>query len=85
MGGVEEFAAQRAEGKVLWHFAMSLDGFVAGPGHDMGWMSGATVRPGLHEEYVRTTGAVLGDGTDGTRPSGAVGRTGAPGRGRSLC
>lgn len=26
------FAPQTAAGKVLWHFTMSLDGFVAGPG-----------------------------------------------------
>src|SRR5690348_14912864 len=51
---------QTADGKVLWHFAMSLDGFVAGPDHKMGWMTGVSVRPGLHDEYVRTTGAILG-------------------------
>jgi dihydrofolate reductase len=50
---------QTAEGKVLWHFTMSLDGFVAGPNHEMGWMAG-TNRPGLEDEYVTTTGAVLG-------------------------
>lgn len=37
---------QTAGGKVLFHFAMSLDGFVAGPGHEMDWMTG-TARPGL--------------------------------------
>jgi dihydrofolate reductase len=47
-------------GKVLWSFAMSLDGFVAGPNHEMGWMTGFTIRPGLIEEYIGTTGAVLG-------------------------
>ena len=26
-------------GKVLWHVTMSLDGFIAGPGDDKGWMS----------------------------------------------
>ncbi|WP_306233275.1 dihydrofolate reductase family protein [Agrococcus beijingensis] len=56
---------QVAAGKVLWHFTMSLDGFVAGPEHDMGWMSsGITGREGLVDEYVATTGAVLG-GRDG--------------------
>jgi dihydrofolate reductase len=53
-----------ADGKVLWHFAMSLDGFVAGPNHEMDWMTGFSVRPGLHDEYIQTTGAVLG-GRDG--------------------
>lgn len=43
---------------------MSLDGFVAGPGHDMSWPTGSTVRDGLIQEYVDTTGAVLA-GRDG--------------------
>ncbi|MFD5336523.1 dihydrofolate reductase family protein [Streptomyces hawaiiensis] len=51
---------QAAEGKVLWHFTMSLDGFVAGPNHTMDWMTGTAFRPGLVEEYAGTTGAVLG-------------------------
>ncbi len=55
---------QTAAGKVLWHFSMSLDGFVAGHGHNMDWMPEATNRPGLVEEYIETTGAVLG-GRDG--------------------
>jgi dihydrofolate reductase len=55
---------QTAAGKVLWHFSMSLDGYVAGPGHSMGWMPEATNREGLIEEYIETTGAVLG-GRDG--------------------
>ncbi|WP_066359991.1 dihydrofolate reductase family protein [Herbidospora mongoliensis] len=60
---------QTANGKVLWHFTMSVDGFVAGPGHSMDWMTG-TSRPGLVEEYVETTGAVIGgrDGWDATPP-----------------
>lgn len=60
---------QTADGKVLWHFAMSLDGFVAGPNHGMDWMAGASVRPGLIDEYLRTTGAVLG-GRDGWDAAG---------------
>lgn len=68
---------QVAGGKVLWHFTMSLDGFVAGPNHPMDWMTGFSVRPGLVEEYVETTGAVLGgrDGWDaagGSRPYGGA-------------
>ena len=55
---------QSAEGKVLWHFLMSLDGYVAGPSHQMDWMAGFSVRPGLHAEYIETTGAVLA-GRDG--------------------
>lgn len=68
---------QTAGGKVLWHFTMSLDGFVAGPNHAMDWMTGISVRPGLVGEYVETTGAVLGgrDGWDvagGGRPYGGA-------------
>ncbi|ADD43006.1 dihydrofolate reductase family protein [Stackebrandtia nassauensis] len=66
---------QTADGKVLWHFSMSLDGFVAGPNHSMSWLSRTTSsRPGLVEEYMSTTGAVLGgrsgwDATpEGVRP-----------------
>jgi dihydrofolate reductase len=51
-------------GKVLWNFLMSLDGFVAGVNHDMGWMTGFTVGPGVIVEYIETTGAVLA-GRDG--------------------
>ncbi|WP_433557197.1 dihydrofolate reductase family protein [Pseudonocardia xinjiangensis] len=49
---------QTAAAKVLWHFSMSLDGFVAGPNHEMDWMVGSS-RPGLVTEYIETTGAVL--------------------------
>ena len=55
---------QTAAGKVLWHFTMSLDGFVAGPHHQMDWMTGFSQRPGLIDEYLETTGAVLA-GRDG--------------------
>jgi dihydrofolate reductase len=55
---------QIAGGKVLWHFTMSLDGFVAAPHHAMDWMTGSSFRPGLIDEYAKTTGAVLG-GRDG--------------------
>jgi dihydrofolate reductase len=57
-------APRRASGIVLWHFTMSLDGFVAGPNHSMDWMTGTSFRPGLVEEYAKSTGAVLG-GRDG--------------------
>ena len=63
---------QTAGGKMLWHFTMSLDGFVAGPNHEMDWGVG-TNRPGLEDEYVRTTGAALGGriGWDIAAASGA--------------
>ena len=55
---------QTAAGKVLLHFCISLDGFVAGPDHSMDWLAGITNRPGLVDEYIATTGAVLA-GRDG--------------------
>jgi dihydrofolate reductase len=65
---------QVAAGKVLWHFTMSLDGFVAGPHNEMDWMAGTSFRPGLVEEYISTTGAVLGGrkGWDAYPDPGAV-------------
>ena len=51
---------QTADGKVLMHFAMSLDGFVATADHSLDWMAGTWVRPGLHAEYIESTGAILG-------------------------
>ena len=71
-------APQTADGKVLFHFAMSLDGFVAGPEHRMDWMTGVSLRPGLIGEYVETTGAILGgrngwdQAIDGSRPYGGA-------------
>lgn len=61
---MDDTQPQTAAGKVLWHFTVSVDGFVAGPDHAMDWAVGFTVRPGLVDEYVRTTGAVLA-GRDG--------------------
>jgi len=75
---MNDFAPQTVGGKVLWHFTMSLDGFVAGPNHEMDWMTGIAVRPGLVDEYVQTTGAVLAgragwDGVEGdSRPYGGA-------------
>jgi dihydrofolate reductase len=47
-------------GKVLWHTPMSLDGFIAGPDDDMGWVF--DVDSGSHQtadEVVRSIGALL--------------------------
>jgi dihydrofolate reductase len=58
---MNDTAPQTASGKVLMHFSVSLDGFVADTNHGMSWMrDDLTNRPGLIDEYVRTTGAVLG-------------------------
>lgn len=62
---MDEMEPQTAAGKVLWHVTMSLDGYIAGPGHSMDWMTGFEAgREGLMEEYTSTTGAILG-GRDG--------------------
>lgn len=58
-GPVNDTEPQTTEGKVHWGFGMSLDGFVAGPDHDMEWMNGFSTRPGMIEEYIENTGAVL--------------------------
>lgn len=47
-------------GKVLWHCPMSLDGFVAGPNHELDWMAGYPARPELAQKIVASVGAVLG-------------------------
>ena len=62
-----------SQGKVIWHFSMSVDGFVAGPEHQLDWMTGTSSQEGLVDEYVATTGAVLGgragwDAFSGGRP-----------------
>src|SRR5438067_4030970 len=57
---MSDVESKTAPGKVLWTFTMSLDGFVAGPNHEMGWMTGFTTNPGLIDEYIQSTGAVLG-------------------------
>jgi len=62
---MDEMEPQTAAGKVLWHFSMSLDGFVAGPAHRMDWLRG--IEEGERDviaEYASTTGSILG-GRDG--------------------
>jgi dihydrofolate reductase len=73
---MEDTTPQEPGSKILLHFTMSLDGFVAGSNHTMDWMTGTT-RPGLIDEYVQTTGAVIGgrigwDGALQARPYGGT-------------
>jgi hypothetical protein len=46
---------------ILVHVAMSLDGFIAGPGDDMSWTGGAEYDTSseLADEVARSTGVVL--------------------------
>jgi dihydrofolate reductase len=46
-------------GRVIWHTTMSLDGFIAGPGHSMAWMSGTSFAPGIVDRTAASTGAIL--------------------------
>lgn len=57
---MDDWTPPVAAGKVVWHFSLSLDGFVAGRDHDLSWMEGATGRDGLFEPYMEALGAVIG-------------------------
>ena len=49
--------------RVIWHFTMSLDGFIAGAEHSMDWVFDAFKNTGpnrLGEEVMNETGAILG-------------------------
>lgn len=45
--------------EVLWHVAMSLDGFVAAPGDDMSWVFDFAERSETRDEIVASTGAIV--------------------------
>lgn len=52
-------------GKVAWGFTCSLDGFIAGPDHDMGWLSAAEpMAPGATERMAAEVGVIIA-GRDG--------------------
>lgn len=46
---------------ILLHVAMSLDGFIAGPGHDMSWTGGAEydTSSDISDQIARSTGVVV--------------------------
>jgi dihydrofolate reductase len=46
---------------IVLHVAMSLDGYIAGPGHDMSWTNGAEydTASALADEVAQATGAIL--------------------------
>src|ERR687887_325428 len=48
--------------KVLAHTTMSLDGFIAGPNHEMDWVfeHAGDVPSALVDQVIATTGAILG-------------------------
>lgn len=52
-------------GKVAWGFTCSIDGFIAGPGHDMSWMSAAEpLADGTIERMAGEVGVII-SGRDG--------------------
>jgi len=52
-------------GKVAWGFTCSIDGFIAGPGHDMSWMAaGEPLAEGTTERMAAAV-AVIISGRDG--------------------
>ncbi len=57
-------------GKVAWGFTCSIDGFIAGPGHDMGWLSAAEpLAQGIIERMAEKVGVIISgrDGYDAAR------------------
>ena len=54
-------AGDRRNCMILLHVAMSLDGFIAGPGHDMSWTGGAEYDTAseLADDVARSTGAIV--------------------------
>ncbi|GGH38681.1 dihydrofolate reductase family protein [Microbacterium album] len=49
-----------AAGKVTWSFTASLDGFIAGPGHDMSWLAAAgEADPDVLAELAARVGVII--------------------------
>lgn len=47
-------------GKVAWGFTSSIDGFIAGPGHDMSWLSaGEPLAEGTTERLAQAVGVII--------------------------
>jgi dihydrofolate reductase len=46
-------------GRVLWHVTMSVDGFIAGPDHDMDWVFEQAAPPEASTDVVPRVGAIL--------------------------
>jgi dihydrofolate reductase len=64
---------------VLVHRTMSLDGFIAGPNHEMDWIFGGYPRPRWAEEVMRATGAIVsGRGAYGVNERAESGPTSRP-------
>jgi dihydrofolate reductase len=60
MTQVDRSGQQQATGKVIWEASMSLDGFIAGPGHALDWIFEHTESDPALEEVMHSAGAMLG-------------------------
>ena len=47
------------ETRTIWHLTMTLDGFIAGPNHDMSFLAGVEHTAGIADRYAGATGAIL--------------------------
>jgi dihydrofolate reductase len=47
------------EAKVQLHFTISLDGFIAGPDHELDWLAGLTEEPDVVAEAAAACGAII--------------------------
>lgn len=52
-------------GKVAWGFTASIDGFIAGPGHDMSWLAASEPHAEGTTERMASKVAVIISGRDG--------------------
>ena len=60
MNATRKIGSVPGRGQVRLHFTMSLDGFIAGPNHEMDWTAGfSELPPGAFEAYAEAVGAVL--------------------------
>jgi hypothetical protein len=75
-GRISRTIAEVLMGRVLVHTTMSLDGFIAGPNNDKGWVFGhaGDLPSELVEQVIARTGALLG-GRRERRQSMPGGRT----------
>jgi hypothetical protein len=47
------------ESKVQLHFTITLDGFIAGPNHEMDWLGGLSGNPELVTSAAAACGAII--------------------------
>ena len=60
-------------GKVAWGFTCSIDGFIAGPGHDMSWLSASEPNPdGLTQQLADAVGVIISGRYFQEREAGAT-------------